>query len=118
MGRLETGSLTAVHWLAIGLAALSGIIHLLLAAIIPMLVLRASFLLAAVGFLAGIGLVLLDYGRPSVYLLGIPFTGGQIVLWYLVVGPTPATLGALDAVDKLAQLLLIAALAVLYARER
>ena len=118
MERLETGSLTAAHWLAIGLAGLSGAIHLLLAAIVPIPVLRASFLLAGGGFLVGIGLVLLDYRRPLVYLLGIPFTGGQIVLWYLVVGPTPAALEALDAIDKLAQALLIGLLAVLYARER
>lgn len=118
MDRLETGSLTAMHWLAIGLAGLSGAIHLLLAAIVPIPILRASFLLAAAGFLAGIGLVLLDYRRSLVYLLGIPFTGGQIVLWYLVVGPTPATLAVLDAIDKLAQVVLIGLLALLYARTR
>lgn len=118
MVRFDTKSLGPVHWLAIGLAAVSGAIHLLLAAIVPATALRASFLLAGVGFLGGIGLVLAGYRRPLVYLLGIPFTGIQIVLWYVVVGPTPATLNPLDVIDKLAQLVLLGALVVLYARER
>lgn len=117
MGRFETASLTSVHWLAIGLAALSGAIHLLLSAIIPDPVLRASFLLAGVGFFGAIALVLVNYRRRWLYALGIPFTGAQIVLWYLVVDPTLGTLGPLDVVDKLAQAILIVLLVVLYGRE-
>lgn len=118
MVRFETDSLTSTHWLAIAMAAVSGTIHLLLSAIVPDLVLRVSFLLAGVGFFGAITLVLVDYGRTLLYLLGIPFTGVQIVLWYAVVGPTVATLDVLDVVDKLAQFVLIGLLVVLYARER
>lgn len=118
MARIETGSLTAIHWLAIALAALSGAIHLLLGVIVPIPLLRTSFLFAGLGFFLGIGLVLSNYRRPLVYVLGIPFTAGQIVLWYAIVGPTPGTLEVLDAVDKLAQLVLIALLVALYRRER
>lgn len=76
MGRLETASLTSVHWLAIALAALSRAIHLLLAGIVPDFVLRTSFLLAGLGFFGGIALVLVDYRRPLFYAVGIPFTAG------------------------------------------
>ncbi|MFC6905338.1 DUF7475 family protein [Halalkalicoccus tibetensis] len=118
MERFETGSLTAIHWLAIGLAGLSGAIHLLLAAIVPAFALRASFLVAGVGFFVGIGLVMADHERTWIYLLGLPFTGGQVVLWYLIIGPTPGSIGVIDAVDKSAQLVLVVLLVVLYARER
>ena len=118
MTRFETASLTAVHWVAIGLAALSGLIHLLLAAIVPWTVLRVSFILAGLGFLGGIGLVLLDYRRRLLYLIGIPYTGVQILLWFVVVEPTVATLNVLDVVDKAAQAVLIVLLAHLYATDR
>lgn len=118
MTRFETTSLTAVHWVAIGLAALSGLIHLLLAVIVPATMLRVSFLLAGIGFLGAILLVLVNYRRRLLYLVGIPFVGVQIVLWYLVVEPTFATLHALDAVDKLAQTLLIVLLTYLYLTDR
>lgn len=117
MGRLDTDSLTPIHWLAIGLGALSGVIHFLLGVIVPVPVLQVSFLLAGVGFFGGIALVLVDYRRPVLYALGIPFTGVQIVLWYVIVGPTLATLDVLDAVDKLAQGMFIVLLVVLYGRE-
>lgn len=118
MVRFDTNSLTAVHWIAIALAAISGAIHLLLGVIVPVLALQASFLIAGVGFFVGIGLMLADYRRPLVYLLGIPFTAGQIVLWYVIVGPTLGTMGMLDAIDKLTQVVLVVLLFVLYARER
>lgn len=118
MTRFETASLTAVHWLAIALAALSGLIHLLLAVIVPWTALRVSFLLAGLGFLGAIALVLLNFRRRLLYLIGIPFVGVQIVLWYLVVEPTVATLHVLDVVDKVAQALLIVLLVYLYATDR
>lgn len=118
MARFDTGSLTAVHWIAIALAAISGVIHLLLGVIVPVLALQASFLFAGIGFFVGIGLVLVDYRRPLVYLLGIPFTAGQVVLWYVIVGPTLGTIEVLDAVDKLTQAVLVVLLFVLYTRER
>lgn len=116
-GRFETASLTAVHWIALALAALTGAIHLLLAAIYPELALRMSFLLAGLGFFGAIALFLLGYRRRLLYLIGIPYTGVQIVLWYVIVQPTPGTLYTLDVVDKTAQVLLIVLLAYLYATE-
>lgn len=117
MERFETASLTGVHWLALGLAALTGAIHLVLAAVVPWVALQVSFLLAGLGFFGAIVLFLLDYRRRLLYLVGIPFTGIQMVLWYLIVQPTPGTLNAIDAIDKTAQVALIALLAYLYATE-
>lgn len=111
--RLETGSLTAVHWVAIALAAISGAIHLVLAIIWPGAVLRLSFALAGLGFFGGIALVAVGYRRSMLYLLGIPYVAVQIVLWYVIVEPTPATIDTLDAIDKLAQVLLIGVLGYL-----
>ncbi|MCH7659336.1 MAG: hypothetical protein IH933_01715 [Euryarchaeota archaeon] len=116
--KLATDSLTPVHWLAIGLAALSGAIHLVLAIIVPIPALRVGFLLAGGGFFCGIALVLANYRRTVLYAVGIPFTGGQIVLWYVLVGPTPATIELLDAIDKLAQVVLLGLLVLLYVRKR
>jgi hypothetical protein len=118
MTRFETASLTTVHWVAIALAMLSGLIHLLLAAIVPATMLRVSFLLAGLGFLGAIVLVLVNYRRRLLYLVGIPFVGVQIVLWYLVVEPTVATLDVLDVVDKAAQALLVVLLVYLYTANR
>ena len=62
------------------------------------------------------------YRRRLVYALGIPFTAGQIVLWYLInfvfgTYSFPADIGVYGAVDKVAQIALIAVLAVLLSRE-
>jgi len=59
-----------------------------------------------------------DYRRRAVYAIGIPFTVAQIGLWYYLnfaAGPKsfPADVGALGAVDKLAQLVLLAVLVLL-----
>jgi hypothetical protein len=56
-----------------------------------------------------------------VYAAGIPFTLAQILLWYVLNFATgsksfPADIGALGAVDKLAQVALVAVLVVLLAR--
>lgn len=116
--RLDTASLTTAHWVGIALAAISGLVHLVLAVIWPGTVLRISFALAGLGFFGGIALVALNYRRRLLYLLGIHYTGVQIVLWYLIVEPTLGTVGALDAIDKLTQVLLIGLLAYLYLIER
>jgi hypothetical protein len=60
-------------------------------------------------------LVLADYRRRTVYLVGVPFVLVQIGLWYYLnfaVGPKqfPADVGALGIADKLAQLVLLAVL--------
>ena len=110
---LDLDSLTPVHWLAIAAALVTAGVHLVLGIAIGG-VFGISFLAATAGFLAGIAAVLVGWRRRLVYLLGIPYTGGQIVLWYLLndVPPVPTS----HAVDKIAQLVLITALVVLYYR--
>lgn len=116
-GRLRTDGLTALHWLGIAMAAVSAVVHLVLAVTIPGW-LGLSFAGATAGFLAGIVAVLIDRRRRLTYLLGIPFTAGQVVLWYQLNGrPGFADIGAIDAVDKIAQVVLIVVLVVLLARE-
>ncbi|MUW14770.1 hypothetical protein GJ633_08885 [Halorubrum sp. CBA1125] len=111
---LDLGSLTPLHWVGIAAAAVSGGIHLFLGIQVGG-TFGTAFLVATAGFALGIAAVLVGYRRRLVYLLGIPFTGGQIVMWYAFndVPPVPPT----QAVDKLAQVLLIVVLAALLRRE-
>ncbi|WP_049986071.1 DUF7475 family protein [Halobellus rufus] len=111
---LHTNSLTGVHWAGIALAVISGVIHLALGVSFITSPLGWAFLVAGVGFLGGSVAVLVDYRRSLMYLLGIPFTAGQIVAWYVVNAPDFSPLGI---ADKVAQLLLIVVLVVLYRRE-
>jgi hypothetical protein len=110
---LRTNSLTSLHWVGIALATLTGVIHLWLAvSFIPELF-GFAFLIAAFGFFVGIAAILVNYRRRLMYLLGIPFTLGQVVLWYAVNG---LKLAPVDVIDKLTQLALIAVLVALYRR--
>jgi len=111
---VQTESLTSIHWVGIVLAALSGVIHLVLGVSFISDPLGWAFLIAGVGFLGGAIAVLIDYRRSLMYLLGIPFTAGQIVAWYFVNAPDFSALGI---GDKVAQLILIGVLIVLYRRE-
>ena len=71
-------ALSGLQWLAVLLAAVTGAIHLYLYWTEEFL----PFLFAGVVFFAAI-LGLLFHVYPMVlYALGIPFTAGQIVLWY------------------------------------
>ncbi|WP_293032638.1 hypothetical protein [Natronococcus sp.] len=115
---IELESLTPTHWTAIGLAAVTAAVHLILGLSFLPHWMGGAFLVATAGFLLGIWLVLADRRRRLVYLAGIPYTGAQIVLWYLLNEPTGiADVTAAGAVDKVAQLLLIGVLVVLLARE-
>ncbi|SEH11299.1 hypothetical protein SAMN04487967_0288 [Natronorubrum sediminis] len=117
--RVASASLTPLHLAAIGLALVTGLVHLILGLEFLPHWMGLAFLFATAGFLLGIGLVVADYRRPTVYLLGIPFTGVQIVLWYVLNEPaTVADLSSAELIDKLAQILLIVALVLLYRRER
>jgi hypothetical protein len=111
---LRTESLTPLHWAGIALAAATGVIHLVLGASFIADPLGWAFLVATLGFLVGAVAVLVDYRRRLVYLLGVPFTAGQIVLWYVVNAPDFSPLGV---ADKVAQVLLIVVLVMLYRRE-
>jgi len=113
-GRLRTDSLTRLHWIGIGLALLTGAIHLVLGGVAVPSPLGISFLLAGIGFLVAVGLVLIDYRRRLVYLLGIPFVGGQIVLYFVL--NWPDVLNPSGIADKSVQIALLVILVVLYRR--
>ncbi|WP_066411869.1 DUF7475 family protein [Halorubrum aethiopicum] len=124
------GSLTSTHWVGIAAAVVSALVHLALGVgflgdfletgLGVSLAMGVSFLVATAGFSVGVWFVLTDRFRPTVYLLGIPFTAGQIVLWYALNSPglpAPPAINPMSAADKLAQVVLIAVLVVLYRRE-
>jgi len=114
----DAGSLDSTHWVGIIAALVTAVVHLLLGVRMLPSGMGISFVLAGLGFLGAIALVMLNYRRRTVYAVGIPFTLLQIVLWYYVnfvsFGKSfPADIGTLGAVDKVAQVVLLAVLVVL-----
>jgi hypothetical protein len=95
-----------LHWAGIVLAAITGVIHLWLGVNFAPEPLGISFLVAGV-----IVAILVDYRRQLLYLLGIPFTAGQIVAWAALNAPDFSPPGI---ADKIVQVLLIVVLVVLY----
>jgi hypothetical protein len=119
---LRVESLNALHWIGIAGALVSAGVHLLLGVRMFPSGLGISFILAGIGFLGGIALVLVDVRRRIVYAAGLPFTIAQIVLWYFVnfsgEGKSfPGDIGTLGAIDKIAQVVLVAMLVVLLRTE-
>lgn len=110
---LRTDAFTWQHWAVLALAAVTGIIHLWLVVQYVPEPLGWAFLVAVIGFFVGIVAILVDYRRRLVYLLGIPFTAGQIVAWYALNDPP---FGAVDYTDKAVQVVLIVLLVLLYRR--
>lgn len=110
---IRTESLTPLHWVGVVLAVVTGVIHLFLGINFITQPIGWSFLGATLGFFAGVAAVLLDFRRRLVYVLGIPFTAGQIVLWYVVNSPDFSPLGI---GDKVVQVALIVVITVLYTR--
>lgn len=116
--RFALDSLTPLHWLGIAMALVSALVHLVLGVEFFPHYMGVLFLLATGGFVGAVVLVLVGYRRTLVYLVGVPFTLVQIVGWYVVNQPASlSALGAADVIDKVAQLVLIAVLIVLYRRE-
>lgn len=118
---LDVGSLNGLHWVGIAAALVTAAVHLFLGVRMLPSPMGISFVLAGLGFVGAVALVLLDYRRRAVYAVGIPFTLVQIVLWYVVnfTGSEksfPADVGTLGAVDKVAQVVLIAVLIALLRR--
>ncbi|MFW6000017.1 MAG: DUF7475 family protein [Halorubrum sp.] len=118
---VDIGSLNGLHWAGIVAALVSAAVHLLLGVRMFPSPMGISFVLAGLGFVGGVVLLAIDYRRRAVYAVGIPFTLVQIVLWYVVnfsggAKSFPADVGTLGAVDKVAQVVLIAVLAVLLRR--
>lgn len=108
-----TDSLTTMHWLGIALALATGVIHVYLGVSFAPSGLGIGFLVAGFVFLAGAYGVVADYRRSTLYLIGIPFTLGQIVIWYVLNAPDFGTLGI---ADKVVQVAFVAVLVVLYRR--
>ena len=118
-GTLALETVTPLHWVGVVLAAITGVLHLVLTVQLglgSLVGLGGSFLVAGVGFFAGAAAVLADYRRRQFYLLGIPFTAGQIVLWYVLNDPSFSEISP-GIVDKVVQVALIGVLIVLYSRE-
>jgi len=112
MVSLQTQSLTTVHWVGVALAALSGVIHLVLGVAGLPSGLGISFVLAGLGFFGAVALVLVNYRRRLVYAVGIPFVAVQILLW-LALNDFAPPLSPVSVIDKAAQVGLIAVLVVL-----
>jgi hypothetical protein len=110
---LETASLTGLHWLGVVLCVATGVLHLGLGASFLPGGLGIAFIVAGAGYLVGVFGVLVDYRRPLLYLLGIPFTLGQIGAWYALNAPDFSALGI---GDKIVQALLVVVLVTLYRR--
>jgi hypothetical protein len=72
--------MTPLHWAGVVLAAITGVLHLGLGVSFGLSAFGISFIVAGLGFLVGAAAVLVDYRRRLVYLLGIPFTLGQVVI--------------------------------------
>ena len=119
-GLFDLQTLTPLHYLGVLLAVVSGLIHLRLGVGFISSPLGISFLFAGIVFLAAAAAILANYRRRLLYGLGIPFTAGQIVIWYVVnfpVGSVPTDVGTLGAIDKIAQVLLVVVLIALLQRE-
>jgi len=115
---IQTESLTPLHWGAVALAAITGVIHLVLgvrfiSAFGPRLQ-PILFVLAGLGFFGAIALFLVNYRRRQLYIAGVGFTALQIVLWLWLNQRVQPALSPIEIIDKTAQVLLIAALLVLF----
>lgn len=114
--RVQTASLTGLHWLAVLLALLSGVIHLVLGVMFFPEGLAIAFLLAGIAFLVAIGLFLVDYRRRLLYAIGVPFVLLQIILWLWINQRNQPEISPVEGIDKAGQVLLIVILIVLYRR--
>lgn len=113
--RLELDSLTTLDSIGVALALVTAAVHFGIGLRFFPEPGGILFLLAAGGFLGAIVLLLVDYRRPLLYLVGIPYTGVQIVAWYMSNQPAGlAEVGVAAAIDKLAQLALIVVLVLRY----
>lgn len=111
---LQLETLTPLHWIGIAATLVTAGVHLVLGISIGGFF-GVLFLFATVGFIGGIAAVVVGWRRKLVYALGIPYTAGQIVLWYALNEPPFPTSHLLD---KLSQLVLLVALIVLLLRAR
>ena len=112
----EPTSTTRLHYLAAGLAVVTGAVHLLLGLSNLGGSLGPPFVLAGLGFFGGVALFVWGVRRRLLYALGIPFTAVQFVLYFVFNWPNVTS--PLGLADKAVQLALMAVLFVLYRRGR
>lgn len=116
--RPEFEDLEIPHLIGILASIITGIVHLYYFPRIGLSPLGIGFIVAGLGFFAGIAAIIYGYRRKEVYLLGIPFTAGQIVLWYYLNRPSLELFlqgkPLLDFVDKVSQTVLLIVLIYLY----
>ena len=115
--RVETAGLTWLHWLAGALALVSGVVHLVLGVMFIDQPNGVPFVLAGLGFFGGVALALVDYRRRLLYLVGILFVAVQIVAYYFINYLNQPAFSPIEVVDKVAQVVLVVVLVVLYRRE-
>lgn len=117
-------TMRGLHWAGIAMALISGVVHFVLGLQFLPHAMGFAFLIAAAGFAVGSWLVIADVQRTIVYTLGVPFTLGQIGAWIALTRPELvedfdlSVLGAIEIVDKTAQILLLIVLVVLYVQEQ
>jgi len=110
--RFEPASLELIHWIAIVLASVTGLIHIYLYTTQGFL----PFLLAGLGFFGAIGLIMiLPTYRKWLYAAGVPYTLAQIIGWYTFEQPASfGDISTLALVDKTVQIVLILLLVQLF----
>ncbi len=116
MASLSLDTLSLPHWIGVALALVSAIVHLVLGVGFLPHPMGVLFVLAGAGFVGAVVLLLFDYRRRLLYLVGIPYTGIQIVLW-IALNWERISAGAIPPshlVDKVAQVGLILVLVYLY----
>lgn len=121
-GLVELDGLGPLHYVGMVAALVTGLVHLQLGIGFISSPLGLSFLFAGIVFVLAVLAIAVDYRRKLLYQLGIPFTIGQIVLWYLLnfAGGSksfPADVGTLGVIDKVAQVLLVIVLGLLLRQE-
>lgn len=102
----ETASPSWVHWMALTLVAITGLIHLYVGWARG----RPSLAVAGLGFFGGLALFLAGYRQRLLYALGIGYVTIQIVLWAVFNAGEYTLIGY---VDKAVQVGLLGALATL-----
>ena len=103
-------TMTPIHWVTFGLAAITGMIHMYLWYQQG----NPAFLMAGAVFFGAVIAGLLNVYRRALYAIGIPFTAGQIAIWALMGMPDMS----IAIVDKPIQVALIVLLAYLFFTEK
>ncbi|SEO52874.1 hypothetical protein SAMN04487948_10389 [Halogranum amylolyticum] len=111
----DTTSLTRLHYLGVALAAVTGVIHLVLGVGFLPSPLAVSFVLAGLGFFGGVALFLFGVRRRQVVAVGIPFTLLQFFAYFAL--NWPDVVSPVGLFDKVVQLALVGVLVAVYRAE-